>query len=83
MGADCKNLVVKAYSDSYSDTRYIFTGSMVTIYEADPTDDIDAYKMISGENLTNKKDGTGPLLDVTAAKANIDVYFKVSGSDED
>lgn len=82
LGKNCKNLVVKAYSDAYSDTRYIISGKESTIYEDDPTDDIDPYKMISGDELTNKKDGTGPLLDISATSAKIDVYFKITSIEE-
>lgn len=83
MGKNCKSLLIKAYDDAYGDTRFIISGKMSTIYEDDPTDDVDPYKMVSGEQLTNKKDGTGALLDVTAANANIDVYFKVTNTEED
>ena len=81
MGKNCKSLLIKAYDDAYGDTRFIISGKMSTIYEDDPTDDVDPYKMVSGEQLTNKKDGTGALLDVTAANANIDVYFKVTNTE--
>lgn len=82
MGKDCKNLIIKAYNDVYGDTRFIISGKMSTIYEDDSSDDVDPYKMVSGEQLTNKKDGTGSLLDVTAESANISVYFKLTNTEE-
>ena len=80
LGDKCANLNLYAVNDNASETRYILSGKNVTMYEDDLNDDVDAYKMDSKSEFTNKLNGQGPLLDVTGKNVVISAYFKIENS---
>lgn len=82
VGADAKTVVIKAVENAKGDTRYILQGKMVTRFEDNDNGTGTFSKVESSTNITNKLNGTEPLLKVTASSADVSLYMKAEFTED-
>ncbi len=78
VGDKAKTVVIYAVENGKNDTRYMLIGKMVTRYEDNDNGTGTFSKVESSENITNKLNGTEPLLKVTASSADVSIYMKAA-----
>lgn len=78
-GNACSSVTIKALSNTILNTKYLFSGKGVTIYESNGANTGSFSKKEVGNDLSNKTlVGSFPYLSITGKNAEITVYFDSS-----